>query len=417
MFSIEKFINVIHEQLLRPLLIQSYGFDPSYSTKIEDLRFLFYPPYCKANAGRLAGRCTWWHEEPLNNEDLTKLQYYDIILPPDHQLLDYAAIIANISPESPSQPPCYTLMHECNFHLFANSEISLLKKKFLQEYRANDWYFFYHGFVALDWFHNYKYLNFSHYKINKVFICLNHLLSNNRSYRLNLLSHIKSKKIEQFGYVSAPLLSKDVIKNEILDENSRLSIVAKKHILNHLVHSADPMVLDSIDYKKASADICHDYIHSAMWNVVTETNFYDDKLHLTEKIFKPIVTRRPFILVSAPGNLAYLRSYGFKTFSDYIDESYDDEQDPDKRIEMITRELEKLCQLSHTELMDMFDKMQDILEFNHQHFYGKFKEIIVNELVDNFEGCAKKYNLHLSDWRQVPTHLINFEKVKKLLLS
>lgn len=154
-----------------------------------------------------------------------------------------------------------------------------------------------------------------------------------------------------------------------------------------------------------------------MWNVVTETNFYDDKLHLTEKIFKPIVTRRPFILVSAPGNLAYLKSYGFKTFSDYIDESYDDEQDPDRRIEMIVNELEKLCQMPHKELMTMFEKMKDVLEFNHQHFYGKFKEIIVNELVDNFEGCTKKYNLHLSDWRQIPVHLVNFDQVKQLLLS
>mgnify|MGYP003342655425 CR=1 FL=1 len=48
----------------------------------------------------------------------------------------------------------------------------------------------------------------------------------------------------------------------------------------------------------ASADIPRGV--DALWNIVTETVFYYDKLHLTEKIFKPIVHRRPFLLVAAP---------------------------------------------------------------------------------------------------------------------
>ena len=45
-----------------------------------------------------------------------------------------------------------------------------------------------------------------------------------------------------------------------------------------------------------------------LFHIVTETIFYDNKLHFTEKVFKPIVARRPFFLVGAPGNLAYLKS-------------------------------------------------------------------------------------------------------------
>ena len=37
-------------------------------------------------------------------------------------------------------------------------------------------------------------------------------------------------------------------------------------------------------------------------------------MHLTEKIFKPIVNKQPFMLLAAPDNLAYLKSYGFKTY-------------------------------------------------------------------------------------------------------
>jgi hypothetical protein len=35
------------------------------------------------------------------------------------------------------------------------------------------------------------------------------------------------------------------------------------------------------------------------------------------------------MLLAAPGNLAYLKSYGFKTFDSVIDESYDTIQDND----------------------------------------------------------------------------------------
>jgi hypothetical protein len=43
----------------------------------------------------------------------------------------------------------------------------------------------------------------------------------------------------------------------------------------------------------------------------------------TEKTWRPIAARMPLILMSVPGALKELRNLGFKTFSDYIDESYD----------------------------------------------------------------------------------------------
>lgn len=311
----------------------------------------------------------------------------------------------------------HAFAYSVNFHVFANSEKSMLKKQFLKDWQVHDWYFFFHGFAALDWFNDYKYLNFSHHKISKVFICLNHLITNNRSYRLHLLAQIKKRKLETQGFVSAPLLSKNLIKQELADPNSRLTLSTKKLILNHLVPTAEPMVLDICDYNKASADISHDYIHNALWNVVTETVYYDEKLHLTEKIFKPIVTRRPFILVAAPGNLAYLKSYGFRTFDRWIDESYDNELDPDIRIQKIADQLERLCAMSQRDLMQMYSEMQEILEFNHQHFYTNFKKIIVNELIDNFEVCIKQYNTGISDRYKLPTEFVNFNKVKDLLLQ
>jgi hypothetical protein len=126
---------------------------------------------------------------------------------------------------------------------------------------------------------------------------------------------------------------------------------------------------------------------------------------------------RPFILVSAMGNLAYLKAYGFKTFDQWIDETYDLEPDPDLRLNLIVKEIKKLCNMSQQELDNMYIEMQPVLEYNHDHFFNKFKNIIVNEMIDNFESCTKRYNLSLNERFRLPTELVDFESVKKILLK
>jgi hypothetical protein len=78
----------------------------------------------------------------------------------------------------------------------------------------------------------------------------------------------------------------------------------------------------------ASADYHNqDYAQTGM-EIVPETLFDDSRLHLTEKALRPIACGKPFMLVATAGSLKYLRSYGFETFGNLIDESYDLETDP-----------------------------------------------------------------------------------------
>jgi hypothetical protein len=150
--------------------------------------------------------------------------------------------------------------------------------------------------------------------------------------------------------------------------------------------------------------------------VVNETVFYQSKLHLTEKIFKPIVAQRPFILVAASGNLAYIRSYGFQTFSSWIDESYDEIPDPDERLDAIANEISRFAAMSISELNNIRRDMQSVLTFNKQHFFGEFRNLIVNELVDNFDQCIRIWNNGRMDSRELPLHP-DLDGVKRILLS
>jgi hypothetical protein len=414
MISVERFIQIIDELLLNKFLLHSFQFYPHFSTQIQNLRLTI------ETYNRHLGRCIWWHEEPLNSIDLDDLQWVYVPRPNKYSFhnptfsteIDFS--FPEVFPVGESSMFCF--FHDINFQLFANSEKSDLKKQWLKQYPLLDWYFFFHGFAALDWFRDFKYLNNSTAKFTKVFICLNHNIKNNRSYRIHLLSELRSRQVESAGFISAPMLSQKVIKQELMDPNSRLSLDAKKHIYSNLLPTAESIELEQVNYNDASANISP-FLPQALWSIVTETVYYDEKLHLTEKIFKPIVSQRPFILVAAPGNLAYLKSYGFKTFDRWIDESYDDEHDPDRRMQKISAEIEKLCRLPWHELMAMYQEMQDILAYNYQHFYGDFRTIIVNELVDNFEVCTKIYNLNKSERFRLPVENINFEQVKKVLLQ
>ena len=125
-------------------------------------------------------------------------------------------------------------------------------------------------------------------------------------------------------------------------------------------------------------------------NVVTETCFYQGFNHLTEKVFKPIVMMQPFLLVSTAGSLAYLRQYGFKTFGDWIDESYDSIKNPFRRLDAIAAELEKITALTPEQQRAMYNEMLPVLEHNRNHFYNGLYDIVNKEMWDNFDKIMKK---------------------------
>ncbi len=409
MVSYHKFIKLLDELFLDPMNLISVGFDPHWSTDVKNIKVLHNKYGIILN-----GTCIWWHEEPFNKIDFVNLINYEFE--------SFNPMIIN--------PHCYTILkpllagmiefpNDVNFMIFANSEKSQVKNNLLKESCYQDWYFFFHGFAALHWYQDYKYFKTSNLTLSKVFICLNHVITNKRSYRLTLLAHLFKNNLVDKGHISAPLLNKQLIKKELSDSNSYLSVEAKKHILKNLYPHAHSMILDECaDYNLASADIIDDkFVEESMWHIVNETVFYENKLHLTEKIFKPIVLKRPFILVAAPKNLQYLKSYGFKTFDKWIDESYDDIQDSDARLEKISIEINKLCQLSKEQLNDMYLEMQEILEYNFVHFYGQFKEVIVDELIENFQKCIFLNNKDKSDRFRLPQHNLDYVQIKKILMS
>lgn len=103
--------------------------------------------------------------------------------------------------------------------------------------------------------------------------------------------------------------------------------------------------------------------------IETESIYLSPAANLSEKTLRAIAHRKPFIVVGAMHSLKYLRSMGYKTFSDFWDENYDDEPDYTLRMAKIFKLIDYIDSMSIDQLHDLYDRMQPILEHNNKLLY------------------------------------------------
>jgi len=84
-------------------------------------------------------------------------------------------------------------------------------------------------------------------------------------------------------------------------------------------------------------------------SVVPETHFLNgDIVWITEKTFKAIANKHPFIMSSVPDTLAYLRNLGFKTFEEYtLIKDYDTIIDPQARLDAVVENTKYFIENKH----------------------------------------------------------------------
>ena len=98
-------------------------------------------------------------------------------------------------------------------------------------------------------------------------------------------------------------------------------------------------------------------------DIVSEPTNYGNAFYPTEKIVRPLVLQRPFIVMGSKNYLIYLRQLGFKTFHDFWDEDYDG-FDSREKYHRILKLIDHLATIPKEELNRMYNAMQSILEHN-----------------------------------------------------
>jgi hypothetical protein len=131
------------------------------------------------------------------------------------------------------------------------------------------------------------------------------------------------------------------------------------------------------------------YYENSFISIVSETYFHtntENILHLTEKTFKPILNKHPFIILGPPNMLKYLRKIGFKTFNEFWDESYDETLNHTDRFYKILNLCEDMSNWSITKKLEVFRKCKDIVDYNFQFLlnYNNDKTLI-KSFINNFK--------------------------------
>jgi hypothetical protein len=110
------------------------------------------------------------------------------------------------------------------------------------------------------------------------------------------------------------------------------------------------------------------YYNDFFVDIVGETYIHGLTFYPTEKTWRPILAKTPFLVSGPQGFLDNLRSrYKIQTFAKWWDESYDQYQNY-QRIEKIYRVIDQLNSLSLSDLSTMYQEMMPVLEHNFKIF-------------------------------------------------
>lgn len=203
-----------------------------------------------------------------------------------------------------------------------------------------------------------------------------HFLLLNRRWRIHrptLVGLLHSKDLLDYGYTSLGLNDQDLHWDNAFEECLKANKDCKQIIdlllsNKEKITSLPELVLDNVDFDKKTPNLVKSldyYYETSFCSIVTETYFYDwSTVFMSEKTFRPIAYKQPFIMVSVPYTLDFLHELGYKTFHPLIDESYDTEKNDGQRMLMIVKEIEKICKLTQKELKELSLEFKDICNHN-----------------------------------------------------
>ena len=228
--------------------------------------------------------------------------------------------------------------------------------------------------------------------IDNFIICPNRFPKAHRGYTVSRLKKMQEQNTEYaFKHIrySFPKEIDDLPASTIIDAYNKLKYRKeqwpdyfdrnntfdwddiKKHIYE--LHDILPRKLDDVD---VNTNYCADidainsisaYYHKSAICLVTETWAEGRKLFISDAILAPILHRTPFLLIGCRGSLSFLRSKGFKTFGDIIDERYDDIEDDAERWDAVLTQVEKLGK--EQTIFSIKEQLREALDYNLNHMF------------------------------------------------
>jgi hypothetical protein len=361
-----------------------YGWQPHGSKKLQDLTR--WNPKSKYWRDRKTSLTLIFHDqEPLDYE-LSQLsvenEFYEIAKDwPDFFFVS-----------TPIMQKIYKQMHlrslsEINFYDLTLLVHSEKNSDQVVKYEQNNFvpvYYWSHAVIARDWFRFAEIDPCLRIKspTPKTFLIYNRAWTGTREYRLKFAEQLINTNLYQNCVTSFAELDNDIHYTQYPVNNTQFKVTRsdlEKILPKNTYNSAASADYDSYDYQ------------NSLIEVVLETLFDDQRNHLTEKTLRPIAVGQPFILASTPGSLQYLRNYGFKTFDQCIDETYDTIKDSTDRLHAIITEMQRIDNLSSRKKQKLVNRLQSTVDHNRELFFSKqFHEHLINEFRKNLDDAVEK---------------------------
>jgi len=258
-------------------------------------------------------------------------------------------------------------------------------------------YYWSHAVIARDWFRYAEHETF-HKNAKKTFLIYNRAWNNTREYRLKFTDLLIENSLVEHCQTTCNAVDPELnihyadhqFKNPVWEPVNQL----ENYVGPSTASSASSADFDTADYNSTEIE------------VVLETLFDDDRLHLTEKSLRPIACSQPFILAGTHGSLEYLRSYGFKTFDSIWDETYDQIENPKDRLTQIVEVMQQITGWDPETKSKKMQLAQQIADYNQQHFFSQeFFIQVTGELKTNLIQAMNKLdqsdNYKIDYWKQL----------------
>lgn len=268
-------------------------------------------------------------------------------------------------------------------------------------------YVFWHALISRDWYRHWKHSpgchpNSNRAKNKKRFLLYARAWSGSREYRLRFLEQIIDNNLNDSfrhnffelddGYYYREYTDIDIADYFPRSEDVSTVIPETRDLMTNIDEFANKddegkIIIDS----SSSAHIHQDDYNQTAIQIVAETLYETEKIHLTEKTFQPIVAGQPFLTLSAPGTLKLLQYYGFHTFDHVWDESYDSVTDHNERMKLVVEQITKLNSLDQEQFQEVYDKCLAICEHNRKHFFSdRFEQQVLTEYDHNMKTAFNK---------------------------
>lgn len=182
--------------------------------------------------------------------------------------------------------------------------------------------------------------DYTNEKIFKKFVSLNFKVEPGKEHRIKLLNFVQEQKIDCF-YSN---LSDKITLTEIPE------------------HFPNGYFDNEFDY-----GVPKEYFLGLI-DIVTEGSC-EMSTHFSEKSYKPLFYKKPFISIAGPYWYETFKKHGFELYDEIFDYGFDLNENRDDRINDILMQIRDLNLLKYEDLLNLSEKLKPKIEHNYNHLF------------------------------------------------